>query len=148
MIAALLIEDVDRAARVQEPLGEAADAVEVPEVQLIHLDAVDPGEDLLGVRPAAGRHDDVRAGAGERPRGLQPEAGVAAGDDREPPVEVDAVQDLGRRAAGAEARVDVVLWGGHRISLGRTGFRSSDRGRCAVTAPSRMGIGRAVPPSS
>jgi hypothetical protein len=31
------------------------DAVEIAEVELVDLDAVDPGEDLLGVGPAPGR---------------------------------------------------------------------------------------------
>lgn len=49
------------------------------------------------------------AGRGERAGGLQAEAGVAAGDDRQFPGEVDAPQDVVGGAGGAEPGTDPVL---------------------------------------
>ena len=109
MIAALLMRMSTLRPR-SSTCGAGEDAVEVAEVELVDLDALDAGEHLRGVLPAARRDDHVGARAAERAHGLEPEAGVAAGHDREPAGEVDALQDLGRRAAGAEAGVDG-CWG-------------------------------------
>ena len=73
------------------------------EVELADLDAVEPVERLLGRVGAPRGHDDARAGADERARGLEPEAAVAAGDDREAAAEIDALEHLGRGAAVAKA---------------------------------------------
>ena len=54
----------------------------------------------------AGRDDHLRAGTGQRTDRLDPDAGVAAGDDRGAAAEVDARDDLRRRAGAAEARAD------------------------------------------
>ena len=84
MIPALSIIRSIGPARRDEPVGEPGDAVEVAEVELVHLDAVDAGQRLLGDRRAAGGHDDVGAGAGEGAGRLDADARVAAGDDGEP----------------------------------------------------------------
>ena len=62
---------------------------------------------------AAAGLEEGRAGADERARGLEPEARVAAGDDREPAAEIDALEHLGRGAAVAKARVDRLLGSRH-----------------------------------
>ena len=48
------------------------------------------------------REHDVRTRGGERPRRLQPDAGRRAGDDRDLPAQVDAVEHLVGRALEAE----------------------------------------------
>ena len=62
---------------------------------------------------APGRHDDVRAGAGERAGRLEAEPRVAAGDDGQLAGQVDAGDDLGGGGGGAEAGSDRVLRAGH-----------------------------------
>ena len=132
-------QDVDAAPGVEEALGEGVDAVEVAEVELVDLDALDAGEHLARVLGPAGRDDDVRAGAGERARGLQAEARVAAGDDREPAGEVDAGEDLGGGAAVAEARVDRMLGSRHDPSLSlRARSKSSASASQAREHPARQ----------
>jgi hypothetical protein len=76
----------------EEAVGEGADAVEVGEVEFADLHVVDAGERFLGGGAAAGGDDDVGAGAGEGAGGLEADAGVAAGDDRELAGQVDAGQ--------------------------------------------------------
>jgi hypothetical protein len=96
-------DDVGAAAGGEEPFGEAAHALQVTEVEFVDLDAVEAGERLFGgLRPSRG-DDDVRSGPYERPRGLQPEAGVTAGHDREPVRKVDPPQDVVRGALRVEA---------------------------------------------
>lgn len=106
-------EDVDGAVRGEEPLGEGADAVQVAEVELVHLDTVETGDRLLGDRPAPRRDDDPGTGLGERAGRLQAEPRVAAGDDRQLPREVDAVEHVVRAAPEVESRTDLVLCSGH-----------------------------------
>ncbi|MBB5937720.1 hypothetical protein FHS42_004804 [Streptomyces zagrosensis] len=102
-------EEVDGAARSQRALGERPHAVQVSEVELIDLDAIDAGESLLGGGPPPRRDDHPGAGVGERARRLQPEPGVAAGDHGVGAGQVDAVQDVTCGASGAELRSDRVL---------------------------------------
>ena len=52
MIAALLMRMSISSARVQDAAGERVHAVEVAEVELVDLHAVDAGQDLLGARAA------------------------------------------------------------------------------------------------
>ena len=75
---------------------------------------------------AAGGDEDVGPGADQRAGGLEPDAGVAAGDDGEPPGEVDALDDLGGGAGGAEAGADGFLRGAG------PGVHGSDRRSCST----------------
>src|SRR5262249_37584114 len=78
-------DDRDAAAAGEEAITERMDGRQVPEVELIDLDAVDAVQRLRRSVTAAGRNDDVRAGSGERSGRLEADARVAAGDDRQPP---------------------------------------------------------------
>lgn len=96
-------QQVDGAAGSDEASGEAADTVEVGEVQFVDLHVVDADDRLLGGRATPGGNHDMRTGAGERPRRLQPDARVTAGDHRELSGQVDPPQHLLRGALGSEA---------------------------------------------
>lgn len=104
-------DEVDGPSRGEEPVGEGAHALQVAEVEVVRLDAVETGEVLAGGVRTARRHDDPGPGPGQRPGGLQAEAGVPAGDDGQLPGQVDAPQDLVGGARGPEARADLVLCG-------------------------------------
>jgi hypothetical protein len=95
-------QQVDGAARGDEPSGQATDTVEVGEVQLVDLHVAEADDRLLGGRAAPGGNHDVGARAGQRTRRLQPDARVAAGDHRELSGRVDPPQDLLRGALGSE----------------------------------------------
>lgn len=95
-------DEVDGASRGGEALREPADAVEVGEVEVVHLDPVDTGECLLGGLAPSGGHDDLGTGAGQRARRLQAEARVTAGDKGELSGEVDPAQDVRRGVPGSE----------------------------------------------
>ena len=107
--------------------ANAATLLEVAEVELVDLDTVDAGQRLGRDVGPPGRHDDVRAGPGERAGRLQPDAGVAAGDDGETAGEVDAGDHLGRGGLGAEAGPDGMLRRAHPATLRSHGATATAR---------------------
>src|ERR1700694_3592195 len=106
--------DVGGSVSGQETLRESADAVEIPEVELVDLDAVDGRDRRLRGRGPTGWHDHVSTGAGQRARRLAAETGVPAGDERQLAGEVDSAKALLRGALGPEAGPDLVLWRAHK----------------------------------
>ncbi len=99
-------DDVDGAARGQEPFGERPDAFLVTQVERVDLDDAavpDAGQCLTRGVWTAGRYDYAGTGPGERARGLQPQAGVTTGDHSEPAAQVDALEYLGGRGLRPEA---------------------------------------------
>lgn len=109
-------DDVDGASGGEEPLGEGPHALQVTEVQLVRLDAVDALQGLAGGLRAPRRDHHVGARAGQCPGRLQTDARIAAGDDRELAGEVDPLQDLVGGALGAETRTDLVLCSAHVLN--------------------------------
>ena len=135
-------EDVDAAPVVEHLPGERPHAVERAEVELADPRALDPLEHLGGVLRPPGRDDHLRARAAQRAHGLQPEARVAAGDDREATAEVDALEHLGRRRAVAEAGADRALWRGHDLSLRSRSDARPPRPRCGCGRRAWRGCAR------
>jgi hypothetical protein len=107
---------VQRPAGGEELLGKGVDRGRIEQVYRPDLD-VDSRQRGRGLAEIAGRDDDLGAGGTQHPRGLPPEARVAAGDDCDPAGQVDAVDDLGRRGSGTEAGTDGILQRGHRAHL-------------------------------
>lgn len=98
--------------------GERVDRRRVEQVQPADLDALDARElrrSLFGV--ARGDHDRGACLA-HRPRGLEPEATRAAGDDDVPACQIDSRQHVvGRRRGGERGADQVLLFSGHAFTL-------------------------------
>src|SRR5262249_43244563 len=98
-------QDVQRAVPAR---GERLDGLELGELEVLHGRGADLGRDALARGDVADGERDLRAGAGQRAGGLDPDAGRAAGDDRAPAGETDPLDDLRRGRLKAET--------GHRVT--------------------------------
>ena len=74
-------EDVELLGAREETAGESVDALGIGEIERGLFDIGDADERLLRFVRRARGDDDDGAGAGERFRGFETEAGIAAGDD-------------------------------------------------------------------
>jgi len=106
MIPALLMTRSTLRPEATKRSAKSADTLDVGEVELVHLHAVDAIDGLLSRRAPPRGDDHVGAGAGERAGRLQTEARVAARDERDLAREVDAADHLARRRARAMAGSD------------------------------------------
>ncbi len=102
-------DDVGAASGREESLGESAHALQITEIEIVHLDALDAADRLLCRRSPPGGNDHVGACADERARRFQADARVAAGDDGEFAGEIRSEQNLRRRALRPESGSDSVL---------------------------------------
>ena len=80
------------------------------------------------------------AGAGQRPHHLDADAGVAAGDQREPAGQVDAVEHLGRGGVGAEPGAERRL----RVRHDGTGGKLTSRVTASHSSMEALSCGQLV----
>ena len=106
-------QDVDGSTNCSHPLPETTGACKVAEVHLIDdhhsLGVTEAGKRLTGMVGASGRNDHVGTSYGKPLGCFETEARVAAGHHRELPRQVGTGDDLARRRAHSETRVDRVL---------------------------------------
>ena len=102
-------DDVGVASRGDEALGKGADALQVGQVELVDLGALDAAHRLTCRRWPPRGDDDMSAGAGQRARRFQAESGMAAGDDRHISAEIRGPPALPSRSFVPQIRSLSVL---------------------------------------
>jgi hypothetical protein len=83
-------QGVQRLAGGEELPGEGIDRGGIQQVRRLSLDTIASFERGHGLAVTARRDDDLGAGGAQGPRGLQADAGIAAGDNRYSAGQVDA----------------------------------------------------------
>ena len=108
--AGIVDQQVERIDTIIDRGGKGADRIEIGEIHFGrgHV-AFDRRQIFLRLGRIAHRHDHRGPGIGQRPGGFQPDAGIAAGDDRGPAGQVDAGEDFVRFALGVKARAERFL---------------------------------------
>lgn len=106
-------QDVQWLAGGKKPLSEGIDRGWVDQVHRLDLDTVESLQRGRGLVVISRRDDDTGACGTQRSRGLQTDAGIAAGDDCDAAGQVEALDNVAGSGSGVEAGIDGFLQSGY-----------------------------------